>query len=85
MYPEAPTFKELGKDFSYFMQRSVVGAPGMSKEAASYYQKLFADVYNTSEWQSYRTKKSLQGEFLTGDGLKKYWSHAIDVHKSLLK
>ena len=85
MYPEAPTFKELGKDFSYFMQRSVVGAPGMSKEAASYYQKLFADVYKTSEWQSYRAKKSLQGEFLTGDGLKKYWSHAIDVHKSLLK
>jgi putative tricarboxylic transport membrane protein len=84
MYPEAPTFKELGKDFSYFMQRSVVGAPGMSKEAAAYYQKLFANVYKTAEWQSYRTKKSLQGEFLTGDGLKSYWSNAINVHKGLL-
>jgi tripartite-type tricarboxylate transporter receptor subunit TctC len=84
MYPEAPTFKELGKNFSYFMQRSVVGAPGMSDDAAAYYQKLFADVYKTAEWQKYRTKKSLQGEFLTGDGLKSYWSHAIEVHKDLL-
>lgn len=85
MYPDAPTFKELGKDFSYFMQRSVVGAPGMSAEAAAYYQKLFSDVYKTAEWQEYRAKKSLQGEFLTGDGLKKYWEHAIDVHADLLK
>ena len=84
MYPQAPTFKELGKDFSYFMQRSVVGAPGMSKDAVAYYQKLFANVYKTAEWQSYRKKKSLQGEFLTGDKLKSYWSHAINVHKGLL-
>ena len=85
MYPEVPTFKELGKDFSYFMQRSVVGAPGMSKEATTYYQKLFANVYKTEEWQSYRQKKSLQGEFLTGEKLKSYWSNAIKIHKGLLK
>lgn len=85
MYPVAPTFKELGKDFSYFMQRSVVGAPGMSAEAAAYYQKLFADVYKTTEWQEYKAKKSLQGEFLTGDGLKSYWAKAIKTHEGLLK
>lgn len=85
LFPDAPTFKELGKDFSYFMQRSVVGAPGMSADAAAYYQKLFSDVYKTAEWQGYRTKKSLQGEFLTGDALKKYWKHNIAVHAALLK
>ncbi|MDH5188573.1 MAG: tripartite tricarboxylate transporter substrate binding protein, partial [Rhodospirillaceae bacterium] len=85
LFPDAPTFKELGKDFSYFMQRSVVGAPGMSAEAAAYYQKLFSDVYNSAEWQEYRNKKSLQGEFLTGDALVKYWKHNIAVHAALVK
>ena len=32
LFADSPTFKELGKDFVYFMQRSVVGAPGMSAE-----------------------------------------------------
>lgn len=85
LYPDTPTFKELGKDFSYFMQRSVVGAPGMSAEAAAYYQKLFADVYKSEDWQTYLKKQSLQGEFLTGDDLKKYWEHNYNLHAALLK
>lgn len=40
-FPDAPTFEEMGKDFSYFMQRSVVGAPGMSLEAQPYYKMCF--------------------------------------------
>ena len=34
LFGDAPTFRELDQDFVYFMQRSVVGAPGMSAEAA---------------------------------------------------
>ena len=34
LFKDAPTMKELGQDFTYFMQRTVVGAPGMSKEAS---------------------------------------------------
>jgi hypothetical protein len=40
-YPDVPTIKEKGHDFSYYNQRAVVGAPGMSDEAAAYYQDLF--------------------------------------------
>ena len=36
MFPEVPTLREKGGEFSYFMQRSVVGAPGMSEEARAY-------------------------------------------------
>ena len=73
LFKNAPTFKEMGKDFVYFMQRTVVGAPGMSKGAASYYQGLFKKIFNSKEWQGYMKKKSLQGEFLTGDALMSYW------------
>ena len=33
MHLRIPTFRETGMDFTYFMQRSVVGAPGMSAPA----------------------------------------------------
>ena len=85
LFPDAPTFKELGKDFVYFMQRTVVGAPGMSKGAAAYYQGLFKKIFNAKDWQGYMKKKSLQGEFLTGDALMKYWMREKAVQKALLQ
>ena len=85
LFPDAPTFKELGKDFVYFMQRTVVGAPGMSKGAAAYYQGLFKKIFNAKDWQGYMKKKSLQGEFLTGDALMKYWIREKAVQKALLQ
>ena len=85
LFKEAPTFKELGKDFVYFMQRSVVGAPGMSKEAESFYRNVFAQVYASDEWQKYMTKKSLRGGFLTGNALKSYWVKEKAIHKVMLK
>ena len=85
LFPNTPTFKELGKDYVYYMQRTVVGAPGMSKEAAAYYQDLFKRVYNSPKWQDYLAKKSLQGEFLTGDALMSYWMKERDVHETMLR
>ena len=85
LFPDAPTFEELGKDFVYFMQRSVVGAPGMSDEAQAYYRDVFQKVYNSDEWQEYMKKKSLRGEFLTGNELKEYWAREQAVHETMLK
>lgn len=85
LFPGAPTFKELGEDYVYYMQRTVVGAPGMSKAAADYYTGLFTKVFNSAKWQEYRTKKSLQGDLLTGDALMSYWKRERDVHEVMLK
>ena len=85
LFKDAPTFRELGKDFVYFMQRTVVGPPGMSKEAATYYRQLFAQIYGSDEWQGYMTKKSLQGGFLTGNELMKYWLREKAVQKTMLQ
>jgi tripartite-type tricarboxylate transporter receptor subunit TctC len=85
LFPDAPTFKELGKDMVYFMQRTVVGAPGMSDEAKDYYTDLFTRVFESPEWQEYRTKKSLQGDLLTGQALLDYWLVERDIHEGMLK
>jgi len=84
MFPEAPTFKELGKDFEYYMQRSVVGAPKMSAEALAYYQDLFKRVFDSAEWQKYRTDKSLRGDLISGDAMKAYWQENNERHRQML-
>ena len=83
-YPDVRTVKELGKDFSYYNQRAVVGAPGQSAEAAEYYQKLFETVYNTEEWQNYMTSESLSPLWMAPDEQKDYWQVQIDNHIELL-
>ena len=85
VFPDVPTFKELGKDYVYYMQRSVVGAPGMSAEAAAYYRNVFAQVYASDEWQTYMAKKSLLGGFLTGNSLLSYWHRERDIHEVILR
>lgn len=85
LFGNAPTMAEMGHSFSYFMQRSVVGAPGMSDEAAAYYRGVFEKVYNSDEWQTYMKTKALRGAFLSGDGLKAYWKENSDRHMEMLK
>ncbi len=84
LFPDVPTIKEKGNDFSYYMQRAVVGAPGMSDEAASYYQNLFDKVYKSAKWQEYREKKSLVADYMTGAALKEYWGVQRERHRKML-
>ncbi len=85
MFPDVPTLREAGSDFAYYMQRSVVGAPGMSDDALAYYTGLFQQVYDSPEWTKYKTDKSLLGEFTSGDDLAAYWDVQRGRHETILK
>lgn len=82
-YPDVRTVKELGNDFSYYNQRAVVGAPGMSDDAAAYYQDLFKTIYDTEEWQGYMTSESLSPLWLNADEQRAYWATQVQNHKDL--
>ena len=84
LFPDVPTMTEVGKPYSYYMQRSVVGPPSMSSAAYEYYRGVFQKVYDSEEWQAYMKKKSLLGEFITGDDLHDYWVVNNDTHRKLL-
>ena len=84
-FPDTPNFQEKGQDFDYDMQRSIVGPPGMGKEAEIYYRNLFKKVYESSEWQKYMKDKSLKGNIIFGNYLKSYWKFQEEKHKQLLK
>jgi tripartite-type tricarboxylate transporter receptor subunit TctC len=83
--PDVRTVKELGKDFSYYNQRAVVGAPGMSDEAAAFYQDLFTKVYNSTEWQEYMASESLEPLPMDAATTKAYWETQIARHQELFK
>ncbi|WP_425040696.1 Bug family tripartite tricarboxylate transporter substrate binding protein [Primorskyibacter sp. S187A] len=83
-YPDVPTIKEKGHDFSYYNQRAVVGAPGMSDEAAAYYQQVFTTIYESEEWQGYLASESLSPLWMNADEQRDYWSLQVENHKKLL-
>lgn len=83
-YPDVPTLRELGHDFSYFNQRAVVGAPGMSDAAAEYYRTLFTQIYETEEWQGYLLSESMSPMWMNADEQRVYWQTQVDVHRELL-
>ncbi len=83
-YPDVPTFAEKGHDLTYFMQRSIVGPPGMDPEASDFYRQLFQAVYESKDWQDYMNSNSLRGEFATGDGLMQYWVRGLEAHRKIL-
>lgn len=84
-FPDVPTFKELGQDLVYRMQRSVVAPGGISPEAAAYYTDVFNKVAATEEWQGYCKKNALQCKVIAGDELKAYFAEETGKHKALLK
>ncbi len=79
-YVTVPTLRETGMDFTYFMQRSVVGAPGMSAEALAWYQKMFKTLFEGPDWKTYREKNSLSGDLLSGGPLMNYWLAEREKH-----
>ena len=79
-YPVQPTLRETGMDFTYFMQRSVVGPPKLSPDQLAYWSKLFRQLYDSEEWKAYRKANSLSGDFLTGPQLTAYWVSEREKH-----
>lgn len=83
-YPDVPTIKELGHDFSYYNQRAIVGAPGMSDEAAAYYRTVFGAVYEGQEWQDYLASESLSPLPMNEAETRAYWATQVENHRQLL-
>lgn len=84
-FPDAPTFKSLGKpDLIYYMDRMVLGPPKMPKDAQEYYQKLFQKISETPEWKSYVKKNSLIASDIQGASMHKYLVQRYKLHEKLV-
>jgi putative tricarboxylic transport membrane protein len=85
-FPDVPTAKELGHDIVYYMQRSINGPPGMSKEAQDWYINLFKTLYESPEWQKYCKDEGLDcTQWVAGDDLEKFHQTQLARHKALIE
>jgi tripartite-type tricarboxylate transporter receptor subunit TctC len=85
-FPDVPTAKELGSDIEYYMQRSINGPPGMSKEAQDFYIQLFQALYQSEEWQKFCTDEGLFcDEWVAGDALGEFHQAQLERHKELIE
>ncbi len=85
-YPDVPTAKELGHDIVYFMQRSINGPPGMSKEAQDWYINLFKTLFESEEWQTFCKDDGLTcDEWVAGDDLAAFHAEQAKRHEELIK
>jgi putative tricarboxylic transport membrane protein len=84
-FPDVPTAKELGHDIEYYMQRSINGPPGMSKEAQDWYINLFKTLYESAEWQKFCTDEGLDcAQWVAGDDLAAFHATQLARHKELI-
>ena len=85
-FPDVPTSAELGHpDLVYFMQRSIVAPPEISKDAQDWYIDLFHKVNESKEWVDFTTSDGLFREWLAGDDLGAYFKEEVEKHRKLLK
>ncbi len=84
-FPDVPTFRELGHDLVYYMQRSIVAPPGIPADVQAFYVEVFNKVNESAEWKEYTAKKALNRAFLTGDALMAYFKDEREKHRALLK
>jgi len=84
-YPDIPTAKELGHDIEYYMQRSINGPPGMSKEAQDWYIDLFSKLYQSEEWQKFCVDDGLDcTQWVAGDDLAAFHATQLKRHEELI-
>ena len=85
-YPDIPTAKELGHDIVYYMQRSINGPPGMSKEAQEWYVNLFKTLFESEEWQKYCVDDGLECTvWMGGQDLAAFHQEQLKRHKALIE
>jgi putative tricarboxylic transport membrane protein len=86
IFPDVPTAKEMGHDIEYYMQRSINGPPGMSKEAQEWYINLFKTLYESEEWQKFCEDEGLFcDEWVAGDDLAAFHETQLARHKQLIE
>jgi putative tricarboxylic transport membrane protein len=85
-FPDVPTLKEAGFDIPNVPQmRGVLGSPGMSTDAVTYYEDLFLKVSRTATWQKFLDENYFDGEFVKAAELKAFLSTFEGTLREILK
>ena len=86
MFPDAGTSEEQGVDVADapVQFRAIVGAPGMSEEAVSYYQDRLSQLVETDDWQTLTSEAGLVTDYRPGEDFATYLEEQTTIIGDLL-
>lgn len=83
--PDVPTAKELGYDFSFYMDRNVWGPAAISSEVVDYWDNAFAQLVETEEWKKYVKENGMVNAYLSSLEYSEYLKKAVADYTEFLK
>jgi len=85
-FPDVPTLQEAGFAIPQVPQmRGILGSPGMSADAVTYYEDLFQKVSRTATWQKFLAESYFDGEVLKAAELKAFLAKFEGTLRDILK
>jgi putative tricarboxylic transport membrane protein len=85
-FPSVPTLAEQGINITIPVQvRGAVAPPGLSKEAAVFWEDYFARVVKSPGWKRYMEENQLEGGYLRSAALHKFVDESTNQVRELLK
>ncbi|MFN2519935.1 MAG: Bug family tripartite tricarboxylate transporter substrate binding protein [Candidatus Limnocylindria bacterium] len=83
-FKDLPTCKSQGLAIDdYYIVRSVMGPPGLSKGQQKFWIDVFKGVYDSKEWQDFAATNALDLNFVSGDDFKKLVADFTKLHTDI--
>jgi putative tricarboxylic transport membrane protein len=84
--PDVPTVKEQGIGIPIIANvRGVLAPPGISKDAARYWEDFFARLVRTASWKKYLEENQVEDVFLRGAELSPYLDEQVGLMRRVLQ
>lgn len=84
--PAVATVKEQGIDIPIIANtRGILGPPGLSKEAARYWEDWFARLVKTQSWRKYLEDNQVEDIFANGAELEPYLKAQVALMRRMLR
>jgi len=85
LWPDVPTFKELGIDFSFEMPRGVVAPPNIPQEAREFYIDAFKRLNESKNYrENYIEANNINPNFKTGQEAFDFFEKMSILHVDVL-
>ncbi|SDL17959.1 Tripartite-type tricarboxylate transporter, receptor component TctC [Franzmannia pantelleriensis] len=85
VYPDIPTFSELGYDFTFSLPRGVVMPANLPDGVQAWWVDALQQAVETPEWNAYLETNSLSGNYIWGDEFGSYLESTSDVYEGILR
>jgi len=85
VFPNVPTIKEAGFDANVPQVRGIVGPPGLSPQAISYWEEAFAKFVKTPSWRKYLQDELFDDGFMRSAELNKFIDEYSEITRGILK